>query len=34
MGLGGGSPWDIYQDYIDEKHEIRDINAEYVAKLV
>ena len=28
--LGGGSPWDIYQDYIDGKREIKDINAEYV----
>ena len=23
--LGGGSPWDIYQDYIDGKREIREI---------
>ena len=28
--LGGGSPWDIYQDYIDGKREIRDINADYM----
>ena len=28
--LGGGSPWDIYQDYIDGKREIREINAEYM----
>ena len=27
--LGGGSPWDIYQDYIDGKREIRDINMEF-----
>ncbi|MGN0385373.1 MAG: hypothetical protein ACI4EX_05775 [Lachnospiraceae bacterium] len=27
--LGGGSPWDIYQDYIDGKREIREINMEY-----
>ena len=27
--LGGGSPWDIYQDYIDGKREIKEINAEY-----
>ena len=24
--LGGGSPWDIYQDYIDGRREIADIN--------
>ena len=30
--LGGGSPWDIYQDYIDGKKEIRDINMEYMEK--
>ena len=30
--LGGGSPWDIYQDYIDGKREIREINAEYMDK--
>ena len=28
--LGGGSPWDIYQDYIDGKREIKDINAGYM----
>lgn len=28
--LGGGSPWDIYQDYIDGKKEIREINMEYM----
>ena len=27
--LGGGNPWEIYQDYIDGKREIRDINMEY-----
>ena len=27
--LGGGSPWDIYQDYIDGKKEISEINMEY-----
>ena len=30
--LGGGSPWDIYQDYIDGKREIKDINMEYNKK--
>lgn len=30
--LGGGSPWDIYQDYIDGKREIREINEEYIAR--
>ena len=30
--LGGGSPWDIYQDYIDGKKEIREINMEYMEK--
>jgi len=29
--LGGGSPWDIYQDYIDGKREIRDINMAFRA---
>ena len=29
--LGGGSQWEIYQDYIDGKREIREINAEYMA---
>ena len=28
--LGGGSPWDIYQDYVDGKREIREINADYM----
>ena len=27
--IGGGSPWDIYQDYIDGKKEISEINMEY-----
>ena len=30
--LGGGRPWDIYQDYIDGKREIMDINAEYMGR--
>ena len=30
--LGGGSPWDIYQDYIDGKREIREINMEYISR--
>ena len=30
--LGGGSPWDIYQDYIDGKREIKEINAEYMSR--
>ncbi|MCR5460786.1 MAG: hypothetical protein K6F51_12910 [Acetatifactor sp.] len=30
--LGGGSPWDIYQDYIDGKREIREINEEYMSR--
>ena len=30
--LGGVSPWDIYQDYIDGKREIKEINAEYMDK--
>ena len=28
--LGGGSPWDISQDYIDGKRELKEINAEYM----
>ena len=28
--LGGGSPWDIYQDYIDGKRELKEINAGYM----
>ena len=30
--LGGGSPSDIYQDYIDGKKELKEINAEYMAR--
>ena len=30
--LGGGSPWDMYQDYIDGRKEISEINMEYNAK--
>ena len=30
--LGGGSPWDIYQDYLDGKREIKEINAEYMER--
>ena len=30
--LGGGSPWDMYQDYIDGKKEIAEINMEYNAR--
>ena len=30
--LGGGNPWDIYQDYIDGKREIKEINMEYMAQ--
>lgn len=29
---GGGSPWGIYQDYIDGKKELKEINMEYHAK--
>ena len=29
--LGGGSPWDIYQDYIDGRREIAEINADYMS---
>ena len=28
--LGGGSPWDIYQDYIAGKREIKEINRGYI----
>ena len=28
--LGGGSPWGIYQDYIDGKREISEINMAYM----
>ena len=27
--LGGGNPWEIYQDYLEGKREIREINMEY-----
>ena len=30
--LGGGSPWDIYQDYIDGKKELKELNAEYMER--
>lgn len=30
--LGGGSPWDIYQDYVDGKREIREINEQYMER--
>ncbi len=30
--LGGGSPWDMYQDYIDGRKEISEINMEYNAR--
>ena len=30
--LGGGNPFDMYQDYIDGKREIEQINAEYHAR--
>lgn len=32
--LGGGSPFDMYQDYIDGKKEIAQINAEYRARFI
>ncbi|MCI5955114.1 MAG: hypothetical protein MRZ49_11175 [Lachnospiraceae bacterium] len=32
--LGGGTPWDIYQNYIDGKKEIKEINEEYNARYV
>ena len=32
--LGGGSTWDMYQDYIDGKKEIREINMEYNARFL
>lgn len=32
--LGGGNPFDMYQDYIDGKKEIAEINAEYRSRLV
>ena len=30
--VGGGSPWDIYQYYIDRKKETREIDMEYMQK--
>ena len=30
--LGGGSPWDMYHEYVDGKKEIAEINMEYNAK--
>ena len=30
--LGGGSPFDMYQDYIEGKREIAEINADYRAR--
>ena len=30
--LGGGDPYNMYQDYIDGKKEIHEINAEYHTK--
>ncbi|MCD7729156.1 MAG: hypothetical protein LUI60_04510 [Clostridia bacterium] len=30
--LGGGSVFDMYQDYIDGKREISEVNAEYRAR--
>lgn len=32
--LGGGSPFDMYQDYIDGKKEIAEINEEYNARFL
>ena len=32
--LGGGSPWGMYEDYIEGKKEIAEINAEYRARYV
>ena len=29
--IGGGSPWEMYQDYIDGKREIKDINMSFKA---
>ena len=31
--LGGGDPWGMYQDYIDGKKEIAQINMEYNRKV-
>lgn len=32
--LGGGSPWEMYKDYIDGKKEIAEINHEYNARFI
>lgn len=32
--LGGGSPFDMYQEYIDGRKEIAEINAEYRARFL
>ena len=32
--LGGGNPFEMYQDYIDGKREIAEINAEYKARFL
>lgn len=32
--LGGGSPFEMYQDYIEGRREIAEINAEYRARYV
>jgi len=32
--IGGGSPWEMYRDYIDGKKEISEINREYNARYV
>ncbi len=32
--LGGGSPWDMYKDYIEGRKEISEINMEYNARFV
>ena len=32
--LGGGSPFDMYLDYIEGRREIAEINAEYRARYV
>ena len=30
--LGGGSPWEIYRDYIEGRRELRQINEEYMER--
>ena len=32
--LGGGSPWDMYRDYIEGKREISEINMQYKPRIV